>query len=101
MVEALGQAVYHLVYPTLRNLGIDSAMILCGSCWVLWFFLGKRNLGMDHFLGQLFCPMDFPPTLNLGIGSALSLWGGVGCCGFVLVREIWAWITPWFRYFVL
>ena len=68
---------------------------------MLWFFLERINLGMAHSLGQLFPPLVYPPLLNLGIAFALSLWGGVGCCDFVLGREIWSCLTPCVSYFVL
>ena len=76
-----------LDFPPLRNLGIPSSLSLMGMCWVMWFCLGGRNLGLAHSLGQLFCPLVCPLFRNLGITSALSLWGRCWVMWFFLGEE--------------
>ena len=40
--------------PPLRNLCIAFALSMWGICWVLWFCLGKINLGMAQPMYHIF-----------------------------------------------
>ena len=75
MANSLCQISSPLVCSLLQNVGIASVLSQWGRSWVLWFFLGKINLGKDHPLGQVFCHLDCPSLRNLGITSALILLG--------------------------
>ena len=56
-----GSDVFPLLFPPLLNLGIAFAQSLQRRCWVLWFCIGRRNLGMAHPLGRVFCPIVCHP----------------------------------------
>ena len=70
-----GSDILPLVYPSRRNLCIASAVSLMGRCWVMWFCLGRINVGKDHPLGQLCYPLVYLTLRNLGISSAMILMG--------------------------